>query len=116
MQWLLKIILNNLFFKFDSYEITKTSKVELLKVRDLIDSNLFQKIEISGYTDNVGSDTYNLELSTKRAKSVFDYLVALGVHKTKLSFIGLGASNFLKDNESEEGRSQNRRIEFKILK
>lgn len=110
-----KIILNNIFFKFDSYEITKTSKVELLKILNLIATNLFEKIEISGYTDNVGSDTYNLELSAKRAKSVYDYLVTQGVLKTKLLFIGLGASNFLKDNQSEEGRSQNRRIEFKIL-
>ena len=110
-----KIILNNIFFEFDSYELSATSKTELSKVLNLIAVNSFNKIEISGYTDNVGSEKYNLELSSKRAHSVYKYLVNNGVSKTKLSFIGLGASNFLKDNNSEEGRIQNRRIEFKIV-
>ncbi len=112
-----KIILKNIFFKFDSYELTQNSKVELGKILHLIESNSSAnwRIEISGYTDNVGSDKYNLELSTNRAKSVYDYLVKNELGKTKITFIGRGASNFLNNNNSEEGRSQNRRIEFKIL-
>jgi len=110
-----KIILKNIFFEFDSYQLSVTSKTELGKVLKLIDENSFNKIEISGYTDNVGSEKYNLELSTKRAHSVYRYLVKNGVSPIKLSFIGLGASNFLKNNNSKEGRLQNRRIEFKIL-
>ncbi len=110
-----KIILENIFFEFDSYELTSTSETELSKILTLFSSNSFNKIEISGYTDNVGSEIYNLELSSKRARSVYEYLINNGVAKTKLSFIGLGASNFLSDNISEELRSQNRRIEFEIV-
>ena len=110
-----KIILNNIFFEFDSYKLSIRSQAELEKILHLISENSFNKIEISGYTDNVGSKLYNLDLSTKRAQSVYEYLVNNGVSKTKLSFIGLGASNFLNDNNSEEGRIQNRRIEFKIV-
>ncbi len=112
-----KIVLSNIFFEFDSYKLTKTSLTELTKVLAFIESNSSAtwRIEITGYTDNVGGNKYNLELSANRAKSVYNYLVKKGIRNTILSYKGLGASNFLKDNISEETRSQNRRIEFKIL-
>lgn len=110
-----KIVLNNIFFEFNSYELTKTSKTALEKIIKLFGTDSILKVEIAGYTDNVGVVRYNLNLSTKRARSVYIYLVENGVDKTKLSYTGLGASNFLYRNDTEEGRSKNRRIEFKVL-
>lgn len=110
------MVLRNIFFDFDSYTLTDQSKTELKKVLEFINTNNELKIEIAGYTDNVGSEIYNLNLSTQRAKAVFGYLVKKGVSQTKLSFKGYGASNFLRSNNSEEERAQNRRIEFRILK
>ncbi len=110
-----KIVLNNIFFEFNSFELTSTSKTELSKMIDLLNNTPISKVQITGYTDNVGSDTYNLELSKQRAKSVFNYLIENGVNKSKLAFVGKGATNFMADNTTEPNRSQNRRIEFEIV-
>ena len=110
------VVLNNIFFAFDSYSLTPQSKTELNKVLSFLNANKSIKIEIAGYTDNLGSEKYNMVLSRNRAKAVYDYLVEGGVPKAKLSFKGYGASNFLNSNDSEEGRIKNRRIEFKISK
>jgi len=74
------------------------------------------KVEIQGYTDNIGSDKFNLQLSEKRAGAVRDYLVARGINKDRLTTIGLGAANPVADNKTADGRALNRRIEFKIIK
>lgn len=110
-----KIILNNIFFEFNSYELTTTSTAALDKISTLFDNNLFTKVEITGYTDNVGNEIYNLNLSKKRAQAVYNYLIEDGISSSKLSFLGLGEANFLNDNSTELLRSQNRRIEFKII-
>ncbi len=110
-----KIVLKNIFFEFNSYELTNTSKTELSKILVLFESNTLYKVQIAGYTDNVGSEKYNLQLSTQRAKAVYNYLITNGVSKTKLTFIGKGAADFIADNNSDAGKSQNRRIEFEIL-
>ena len=65
---------------------------------------------IEGHTDSVGSDAYNLKLSDRRAKSVYDYLTSRGVDPGRLSSIGKGESAPIADNETEEGRQQNRRV------
>ncbi len=111
-----KIVLNNVFFEFNSYELTSTSEVELSKMVLLLKDSSIAKVKISGYTDNVGSDAYNLELSKQRSKAVYNYLIANGVSKTRLSYAGNGATNFISDNSTEHNRSQNRRIEFEVVK
>jgi len=111
-----KVILKNIFFEFDSYILTNQSKTELNIVFQFLKSNPNRVIRISGFTDNVGTVKYNQELSEKRAKAVYEYLVNKGISQTKLSYIGLGATNFIKTNNSEEGKAANRRIEFEILK
>ena len=111
-----RVVLKNIFFEFDSYNLTSTSKAELNRVLHLLNTNKTLRVEISGYTDNVGTEKYNLELSEKRAEAVYNYLVKNGVDKTKLGFRGYGASNFLNSNNTEEERAKNRRIEFKVLK
>ena len=74
------------------------------------------KVEVKGHTDNVGSDEYNMDLSKKRAKAVHDYLVRLGVNPNNLSYSYYGFRQPLTDNDTEEGRTMNRRVEFEFLK
>ncbi len=72
------------------------------------------KIEIAGYTDSVGSEEYNLDLSKRRAQAVVDYLVKEGITAGNLSTIGYGATHPVASNDSDEGRAQNRRIEIHV--
>ncbi|MDT4885035.1 Outer membrane protein A [compost metagenome] len=67
-----------------------------------------------GHTDNVGSDHYNQGLSERRAQSVADFLASQGVPADKLTSQGLGESQPVADNDSDEGRAQNRRVEIQV--
>jgi len=73
------------------------------------------KMLIEGHTDNVGSHAANLALSEKRAKAVFEQLVVLGVSAEQLKYAGLGSTQPVETNATEEGRAQNRRVTFKLL-
>lgn len=108
-------LLNNLFFGKGKSEPLGESINELNRVYDLLKRYPKLKVEISGYTDNVGSDEFNNKLSTQRAKSVYDYLVTKGINKSRLSFAGYGKANPIAGNDTEEGRKINRRIEFRIV-
>ena len=79
----------------------------------LIRSN--RRIEVKGHTDNVGSEDFNMNLSRERAEAVVDYLVSKGVDRNKLTYSYYGMSRPLSDNDTEEGRAMNRRVEFTIL-
>jgi len=72
------------------------------------------KIEISGHTDSSGSDETNMELSRARAQAVVDYLVAAGIEGSRLTAAGYGKDKPVASNDTEEGRAQNRRIEFLV--
>lgn len=74
------------------------------------------RIMVKGHTDNVGSEEFNLTLSKERAMAVVDYLVKKGVSRAKLSYDYYGMSRPLVPNDTEEGRSMNRRVEFEILR
>ncbi len=108
-------VLQNIFFDVDKYDLKDKSITELDKVTRFLKDNPALKVEISGHTDNVGSDAYNIELSQKRAQSVYNHLIANGIDAKRLSTKGYGASRPLADNSTESGRQQNRRIEFKLL-
>ncbi|MBS3774850.1 MAG: OmpA family protein [Bacteroidales bacterium] len=110
-----RIILRNVFYATDSFNLKSESRVELNKLYQFLVNNSGLKIEISGHTDNVGSEEYNMELSEKRARSVYDYLVEKGIDPERLSYKGYGESEPVATNETEEGRAQNRRTEIKIL-
>jgi len=73
------------------------------------------KAEIQGYTDNKGSEKYNLTLSKKRAKAVYEALIKLGVNKNQLSWAGYGEKNPIASNDTAEGRAKNRRVVAKII-
>ena len=107
-------VLNNIFFKTGAYELDEKSKVELDKLIDFLNQNKAVRIEISGHTDDVGSDKENLELSKRRAQSVEEYLQKTGIAKERLSAIGYGETKPVVGNDSEPNRQRNRRIEWRI--
>ena len=109
------IVLRNVFFETDSYALKKESKLELNKVVELLKANPGIRIEIGGHTDNTGSAEYNMKLSENRAKSVADYLISASVVAGRIFSKGYGMNKPVADNDTEEGRSQNRRTELKIL-
>jgi len=109
-------ILQNIFFDVDKYDLKEKSLTELQKILRFLKENPAVKVEISGHTDNTGSPAYNIQLSQKRAQSVNDYLVSNGIASQRLIPKGYGSNQPLSDNESEDGRRKNRRIEFKIMR
>ncbi len=110
-----KVVLRNIFFDYNKATLRPESKVELERVYDFLNHNPNVKIEISGHTDDIGSQDYNQKLSEARAKSVVDYLIRLGISPDRLSFKGYGKLQPMVPNDSEENRQLNRRVEFKIL-
>lgn len=108
-------ILNNIFFKTGEYILDDKSKVELDKLSDFLHKNKTIKIEISGHTDDVGSDTENMTLSQRRAQSVQYYLQQSGIAADRILAKGYGETKPMAPNDSDENRQKNRRIEWRIL-
>jgi outer membrane protein OmpA-like peptidoglycan-associated protein/tetratricopeptide (TPR) repeat protein len=111
----MKIVLKNIFYATDSYELMDKSIVELTKLLEFMNNNQNLKIEISGHTDDIGSTDYNHALSNNRAKSVYNYLVEKGISVERLAFIGYGETQPISSNETELGKAENRRTEIKII-
>ncbi|OON69996.1 OmpA family protein [Hymenobacter sp. CRA2] len=109
------IVLNNLFFDTKEYALKPNSRTELNRLIKFMSQYPDVQVEISGHTDDVGTDDDNMVLSKNRAKSVYSYLVEHGVKAERLRFRGYGESKPLVVNDSDEHRQQNRRIEFRIL-
>lgn len=109
------VVLNNIFFDTDKSDLKPESEIELKNILQLLMDNPRMRIEISGHTDNIGSKEHNLALSQARAKAVFDYLVNKGIKANRMDYKGYGFSVPIASNESDEGRTQNRRTEFKII-
>lgn len=110
------VILRNVFFDSGSDRLRPESYSELNRLKALLDENPGLKIRINGHTDNVGSDSENLNLSTQRAKAVFDYLIQQGVNAGRLGYAGFGETRPIAPNDTPEGRQQNRRTEFEVAK
>ncbi len=108
-------VLNNIFFDTGKWELREKSKAELDELVLFMQENPQVRGEISGHTDNVGDKKSNQELSLKRAKSVYEYLLQKGVEPNRLTFRGYGDSQPAAPNDTEENRQKNRRIEFKFL-
>lgn len=109
------IVLNNIFFETASFALKEESKYELDKVVKFLVTNPTLKIEISGHTDNIGTDAYNIQLSENRAKSVVKYLTNHGIAADRLTSKGYGYSMPVDSNDSDAGRAKNRRTELKII-
>jgi outer membrane protein OmpA-like peptidoglycan-associated protein len=73
-------------------------------------------IELQGFTDNIGTEKYNLNLSDRRVESVLRHLVSNGVPLSRISLVGLGKADPVADNQSPAGRKQNRRVEIRVLR
>jgi outer membrane protein OmpA-like peptidoglycan-associated protein len=109
------VVLKNIFFETGKFDLKEESKVELKSVIDFMNFNSKLKIELRGHTDNVGDDKSNLTLSHNRAKSVYDYLIANGIARERLTYKGYGEKVPVATNDTPEGREQNRRTEFKVI-
>lgn len=109
------IILKNVFFDTKKTELKPESISELDNVVRLLNENPNLKIKIIGFTDNIGTPADNLKLSTGRAWAVVQYLISKKVDPKRLSHSGLGESNPIGDNNTEEGRAKNRRTEMSVV-
>jgi outer membrane protein OmpA-like peptidoglycan-associated protein/tetratricopeptide (TPR) repeat protein len=109
------VVLKNIFFETNRYELTPASLVELDKLVVLLAENPTISIEISGHTDNIGKAETNLLLSENRAKAVVDYLASKKIDAKRLAYKGFGLTNPIADNATEMGRALNRRTEMKIV-
>jgi outer membrane protein OmpA-like peptidoglycan-associated protein/tetratricopeptide (TPR) repeat protein len=107
--------LRDIYYATASYEIDKKSLAVLDGFIEFLIENPSIQIEIRGHTDNIGSVQTNMTLSTNRAKAVYDYLVQKGVSKNRLRYQGFGPNKPIATNDTEAGRSKNRRTEFYIL-
>ena len=105
---------NEIHFATNSAEIDAASDDLLNDLVEVAEQCPEAKIEIGGHTDSRGSEDYNLRLSQARATSVMSYLVEKGIDPTRLTAVGYGESVPIADNETEEGLSKNRRIEFNV--
>jgi len=110
------VILKNIFFDTNKFELLPSSLTELHSLLQLLQANKTIAIEIQGHTDNIGNATDNQKLSVQRAKAVYDYLTAKNIDPERLSFKGFGATVPIAKNDSQEGRQKNRRTTFQITR
>tara|TARA_A100001234_G_scaffold195251_1_gene184056 strand:- start:577 stop:2352 length:1776 start_codon:yes stop_codon:yes gene_type:complete len=105
------IILKNIYFDFDSYELSSDSKKYLSIISQWLGNNNFKEIQISGHADNVGSDEYNYSLSEARAEAVVKFILSIDPTIKNIYYNGFGNSVPIRPNYDGP---ENRRIEFKI--
>lgn len=109
------VVLRNIFFDFDKSNIKAESINELNRLVKLLKENPKVKVEISSHTDDVGSEDYNQKLSESRSKAVIEYVISKGIIANRLIAKGYGETKPMDKNDTETGRQNNRRTEFKIL-
>ncbi|MDR0517480.1 MAG: OmpA family protein [Fibromonadaceae bacterium] len=102
-------------FQSGKSELTAEDKVYLDEMVVLMQTNELISIRVNGHTDNIGGEEFNINLSRDRAKSVHDYLKSRGIDASRLSFAFFGQRRPISDNDTEDGRTINRRVEFEIL-
>lgn len=108
------IVLRGVNFEFDRANLTVNARTILDDVAAELHKYPDIAVEISGHTDAKGSDSYNQNLSDDRAHSVVGYLEAKGIDASRMSSVGLGESKPVADNETDEGRELNRRVELRV--
>lgn len=111
----LSVKLNNIFFETGKATLKPKSFPELNKVVKFLNENPTINIQIEGHTDNVGKADANLKLSRWRARAVQQYLIKKGIAEKQVKFDGFGSNKPVANNKTAQGRSLNRRVEFKIL-
>ncbi len=106
---------NSVNFDLNKSSLTSTAKANLDKLVPVFNDYKDTDIQIFGYTDSSGSDDYNLKLSEQRAASVKTYLVSKGINASRINTVGRGEADPIASNDTKEGMSQNRRVEFAII-
>jgi OmpA-OmpF porin, OOP family len=109
------IRLQSVLFEFDESKITTESETILADVLLVLKRNPTYEIEVVGHADLMGREGYNLDLSKRRSQSVIDYLSSRGIDKKRLRIKYFGSAQPVTSNDTEEGRQQNRRVEFMIV-
>ncbi len=102
-------------FEFNKATLTPLAKQNLDKLVPVFKDYADTDITIFGYTDSKGADDYNLSLSQQRATSVKNYMAQKGISSSRFVIKGMGEADPIADNESDAGRSKNRRVEFAIV-
>lgn len=109
------VVLRNIFFDTNKFDLRQESKSELERLKSILVDNPQVRMEISGHTDSDGSAQLNQMLSENRAKAVVDYLIENGIESSRLTYAGYGAAQPVASNDTAEGKQENRRTEFKII-
>jgi outer membrane protein OmpA-like peptidoglycan-associated protein len=110
------VVLKNIYFATGKAELMPESYEELGLLVELLSNDTASRVEVTGHTDNRGNEEENKKLSFERAKAVVKYLVDNGIREERLTFSGMGSEQPITTNDTEEGRQQNRRVEFVIRK
>lgn len=107
----------NIEFEFDSAKLTEASKGTLNEIATILKDNpTWGSLTVKGNTDNIGPEAYNQKLSEQRANAVKDYLVSQGISESMLSAVGYGETKPIASNDTPEGRQENRRVDFEVVK
>ncbi|MDP5277729.1 OmpA family protein [Sphingomonas sp. DG1-23] len=106
---------SNVTFATNESSVQPQFRATLDQVADVLKQYNQTYIDVYGHTDSTGSDSYNLALSQRRAASVADYLSARGVQSARLGTRGFGETQPVADNETEQGKAANRRVEIKLV-
>jgi OOP family OmpA-OmpF porin len=109
------VILRTVNFEYKSDHLTRPAEESLDEVATALISQPSLNVQVAGHTDSIGSAGYNLKLSDRRAKSVRQYLISRGVAAKNLQAAGFGESKPIASNETADGRTENRRVEFAIV-
>lgn len=111
----INLLSKSIYFKSSSDQLKVKSYQPLNEIADVMRDYPDSRFKIEGHTDSRGNDNYNLELSKKRSKSVYNYLANEGVASNRLSSRGYGETRPLATNETEDGRQKNRRVEINFI-
>jgi outer membrane protein OmpA-like peptidoglycan-associated protein len=108
--------IEDIYFDFNKATLKPESFFSLDGLADLLRKNTKWVVRIEGYTDSIGTIEFNKQLSLERAQSVVQYLVSKHIDMGRLEAVGFGPENPIADNDTEEGRQKNRRVQFRIVK
>ena len=106
--------MSDVLFDTGQYTLKSDAREKLAKVSGILLAYPNLKLQVEGYTDNVGSDQFNEKLSQQRADAVRDYLASQGVNQTNISAAGYGESDPIADNATSQGRAENRRVQLVV--
>lgn len=109
------IKLSRIYFEHDRTDFMPQAMIQLKQLLEFLNRYHEIKVEIRGHTDNVGSDSYNQNLSERRSAAVVNWLVLKGILRERLISSGFGSKEPISTNETSVGRSQNRRVEVKVI-